>query len=253
MHNPFVWRDFIAAVDQHASPTNRVRFWLRDDDAVEPTAALDRLARLCESHDVPALIAVIPGPAQQSLADYLREAPLLTPCQHGYAHINHASEPGRAQELGLHRGLEKILSELRAGQARMQDLFDGAVLPLLVPPWNRIDPALVTELPDMGFRAISTFGWDLFPPQEDFRQINSDVDIIDWRGGRIGKSIPNLIGKCIEALTHPANTEKRIGILTHHLVHDDGAWAFLEALFAETSGHPHVEWVPAAQFLSENA
>ncbi|RFB79669.1 polysaccharide deacetylase family protein [Methylovirgula sp. 4M-Z18] len=251
MTETFLWRDLIRAIDQHASATNRVRFWLRDDDAVEPTPALDRLRTLCEAHDVPLLLAVIPKPAQQSLGDYVRDAPLITPCQHGYAHINHAGEHGRAQELGLHRGSEQILQELREGQARMSELFNGTALPLLVPPWNRIDPALVAELPGIGFRALSTFGWDVFAPVAHLRQINSDVDIIDWRNGRIGKPIPDLIGTCIDTLTHPANADKRIGILTHHLAHDDGAWAFLEALFAETAGHPHVEWVPAAHFMND--
>ena len=43
-------------------------FWWRDDDAIEPTPALDRLDALAATLDIPVHLAVIPDPARQSLA-----------------------------------------------------------------------------------------------------------------------------------------------------------------------------------------
>jgi hypothetical protein len=33
--------------------------------------------------------------------------------------------------------------------------------------------------------------------------------------------------------------------LTHHLVHDDAGWRFLERLFEATATHPAVRWLAA--------
>jgi hypothetical protein len=36
--------------------------------------------------------------------------------------------------------------------------------------------------------------------------------------------------------------DEPIGILTHHLVHDEAAWDFIGQLFDETKGNPAVRW-----------
>ena len=33
-----------------------------------------------------------------------------------------------------------------------------------------------------------------------------------------------------------------LGVLTHHLVHDEIAWLFLEGLFEATAGNPACRW-----------
>ena len=37
-----------------------------------------------------------------------------------------------------------------------------------------------------------------------------------------------------------------MGLLTHHLVHDEAAWIFLDAFFAATARHPACRWATLA-------
>ena len=64
------------------SPT----LWLRDDDAVAPSAALDRLLGL----GLPVALAVIPANATVALAARLAGEPQAWILQHGWSHTNHA-------------------------------------------------------------------------------------------------------------------------------------------------------------------
>ena len=51
-----------------------------------------------------------------------------------------------------------VLGELGTGRMALERLFGARPLPVLVPPWNRIAPALVPTLPEIGFAGLSTFG-----------------------------------------------------------------------------------------------
>jgi len=66
-------------------------------------------------------------------------------------------------------------------------------------------------------------------------EINAHVDIIDWHGTRafIGEE-PALRGLISHIV---ANTGEPTGVLTHHAVHDEAAWAFLERLNERTRRH----------------
>ncbi len=53
----------LAALDRLQAQGKIAHFWLRDDDAVEPTSALDRVLSLTGASAVPLTLAVIPQPA----------------------------------------------------------------------------------------------------------------------------------------------------------------------------------------------
>ena len=82
----------------------------------------------------------------------------MTPVVHGWSHENHAPDGQKKQELGPHRPLEAVLGELARGFETIAGLFGDRMAPVLVPPWNRIDIALIPHLAAVGFRALSTFG-----------------------------------------------------------------------------------------------
>jgi hypothetical protein len=42
-----------------------------------------------------------------------------------------------------------------------------------------------------------------------------------------------------------------MGFLTHHLVHDESAWQFLDALFEQTVSHPASRWVALPDMLAQ--
>ena len=97
----------------------RTRFWLRDDDAVAPTPALDHLLHVTERHHVPVALAIIPALAGQALVTRLEESRMACPVVHGWAHCNHAPDGSKKQELGLHRPLAVVLEELAGARQRM--------------------------------------------------------------------------------------------------------------------------------------
>ena len=77
------WLPLAAELDRWSEAGRQIRLWLRDDDAVAPTPALDRLSALGERFALPVLLAVIPAQAEPALAEALRDRPSLLPCQHG--------------------------------------------------------------------------------------------------------------------------------------------------------------------------
>ncbi len=206
------------------------RFWLRDDDATAPDSRLDRLIELVRRFEIPLLLAVIPAFAGEPLARRLASEPLVTPCVHGFAHKNHAAEGEKKVELGG-REVEEVLAELREGGRRLAELFPDSLSGILVPPWNRIAPDVAARLHECGFTAISTASWHrtgtILP------ELNTQVDVMDWTGGRIGHRLDAVAAELRRRLEQArALGGAPIGILSHHLVHDEIAWTTLESLIA---------------------
>ncbi len=233
------------ALDACAAQGKPAQLWWRDDDAVEPSAPLDRLLALSEAWRIPLTLAVIPQPTGAALVARLDQAARITVALHGWAHTDHAAGQGKKQELGLHRPIAVVLDELKAGLDKLRALHGPRFAPLLVPPWNRIAPELLDHLPGISIAALSVFG----PAQPaPLPIINTHVDVMDWRGTRGGRSTDVLFTDLATALTiHPYQP---IGILTHHLVHDIHVWAFLDALFALTQDHPGCNWASVQDILS---
>lgn len=227
----------LRALDSRGEPA---LFWLRDDDAVKPTAALDRLLSL-GSGSVPMTVAAIPAATDEELAARLAREAQVTVAVHGWSHQNHATE-GKKQELGGHRPTEVVLGELAKGFTRLKTLHGPQFLPMLVPPWNRIDASVVAGLPALGFEALSVFGTEKPAP---IRMVNTHVDLIDWHGTRGGRPDTELVSE----ITRRLEQDRVVGILTHHLVHDATAWRFLDRLFSATADHPGCRWVSARALI----
>ena len=244
-----LWQTFDDELGLWREAGKQVRFWLRDDDAVTPTPALEHLLTL----DLPVTIAAIPATATGALADRLADEAEVDVAVHGYAHQNHAPPGEKKREIGLERGRATILGELAAGLERMRTLFGNRLLPLLVPPWNRIDEELLTDLPSLGFAALSTFGDKAIKPVQGLKVVNTHIDIIDWRGNRSGKSLEAVIDELVQVLRirRMNKSTDPIGILAHHLVHDDAAWHTLDGLAARISLHDNASWTSSRALLAE--
>ena len=233
------WAAVTAALDRAQDAGQPIRVWLRDDDAVSVTPALARLRELCTAYELPVLLAVIPAGADDALGHWVAETPAVHPCQHGYAHTNHAAAGRRACELGGDRPAATVMADLAAGRRRLQALFGARLSDILVPPWNRIDPGLIPHLPGLGFSALSVFG----PPPDEpdgIARLNADLDIIDWRNGRVGRTEDDLAGKLAALIAAHRPLSRPIGLLTHHLAHDAQAWRGLEVMVSMLSLHPAV-------------
>ena len=234
----------IQALDDRARSSQRVQFWLRDDDAVVPSEQLERLLVLCQRHSIPLTLAVIPDKTGQELVDRIQESTLTEIAVHGWSHRNHAPDGEKKQELGEHRQPARILDELSDGYSKLANLHGSRFVPLLVPPWNRIAATVVDGLCDIGFRGLSTFGAELPAP---IKMVNTHVDLIDWKQSRGGRPTDELEA---DIITQMCKGISPIGILTHHLVHDDNAWSFLDQLFAATASHAGAQWISISDMLA---
>ena len=244
------WQDLARALAERQTD-GPVRFWLRDDDAIEPTPQLDRLLALCETHAVPLALAVIPAGAGPALAHRLENHPGVTPILHGWSHANHAAAGEKKQELGAHRPAAAVLDDLRKGLARLHELFGDRLEPLLVPPWNRIAGAVVSGLRESGFTGLSTFGLPSRPAP--IVCVNATVDIIDWHGTRGCRDPLAIMTEIADQVRQGYGGKGRpaIGILTHHLIHDDAVWVFLERLFSTCSLQASCRWSTIRELLGE--
>ena len=232
-------------------PARSATLWWRDDDAGAAAPAFDRLLRLAAAHGTPLALAVVPAWLDEAVAQAIEAGPRgLRVLQHGFAHRNHeppATDGGRGKpaELGATRPPDVALAELRTGWARLAALVPGRLRPGLVPPWNRIAPAIRDRLPGAGYRLLSSFG-----PRADglaapgLRALNTHVDPIQWRQDkRFGGTAWTLdqITTHLEARrAGRADAAEPTGLLTHHRDLAATAWAALDAILAGLRAHPAV-------------
>lgn len=229
-------------LDALAERGQRVEFWWRDDDAVEPSPALDRLLDLANRYEVEIALAVIPRDAGPALAERLADEPRVSVLQHGWSHRNHQSKPEgeKAAELGTRRDLEEVRIELAEGRVRLERLFGDRFIPALVPPWNRISPDVARVAREVGLPGLSTFASnDAHEPH----RLQTHIDMIKWKEGKrfIGWAsaaarFDEIFGRRLLHKPEP------IGLLSHHLVHDQDHHAFLEATLSVTTTHPGARW-----------
>lgn len=241
------WTHLISALDAWQAEGRVAKFWLRDDDAVEPTPALIQLIHLCERHKVPATLAVIPADAGRPLAEYLRGWNDIEVALHGWSHENHAPPDRKKQELGSHRAADIVLAELAAGRERLQSLFGDQFVPALVPPWNRIDNSLLPRLAEVGIRGLSVFG-----PEKAgvLPAVNTHADIMDWHGTRGCRPAADIVADVVRRLGEMRAGTGAMGLLTHHLVHDEAAWQFLDGMLGATASHPACRWYGLGELLA---
>lgn len=250
MMDEAIWQPLQMELARWTNANRIARFWLRDDDAVEPTAPLERLLILREEYQVPLTLAVIPAHVKEQLARRLAHEVGVNVAVHGWSHQNHAPANEKKQELGPHRALHVMSAELRDGHKLLEALFPDRFVPVLVPPWNRIDRLLLNELSALDFKALSVFG----PPNEKFTAvlpiINAHVDLMDWHGTRGCRDHGQLVEAIVKELRlRFKSNDEPIGILTHHLVHDESAWDFLHKLFAIVAAAPAGRWVSLRELL----
>jgi hypothetical protein len=229
-----------------------IALWWRDDDAADVGPALERLMRLQHATSAPLALAVVPAQATAALAARLAGESMIDVLQHGYAHVNHAGTTEKKMELGLQRPAMIVLGDLGTGWMALERLFGPRALAVLVPPWNRIAPALVPALPEIGFRGLSTFGARTrSEPVRGLRQVNTHVDLIDWRGGRGFVGAEQALEALVRSLAAARiQNGEPIGILSHHLAMDEGAWDFLMSLLGRATMMPGLKIHPAHQLFA---
>jgi hypothetical protein len=235
-----------AALAAAAAEGRVVDVWWRDDDACAPSAALDRLLALARRFDVPVALAVIPARVEPALAQRLADEPLATVIVHGYSHDNHAPEGAKRRELG-DRPIDIVMDELSQGLARLGGLFGARCLPVLAPPWNRIDPVLLPRLHAAGFRGLTTFGARPARTTHGLALANAHWDPIDWHGHRGLADEATLLDGIARFVEE--RRDEPLGLLTHHLAHDAWIWGALERLLSLFASSSVVRYRSAAKIF----
>lgn len=227
-------------------------FWWRDDDARAPTPALERLIALAERFGTPLHLAIIPEAIDPALAGRMAASPLTYALQHGFAHRNHEPTGSRASEVGEARDLALQEADLREGWRRMQAAGLPQLLPVFVPPWNRIAGKTLPLLAELGYAAVSIF--DRGPvPAPHLPQINGHIDPIRWKGGAQFAGVERTLEQCVRHLAERregvAERDEPTGFVTHHLQTDEETWDFSEELMARLTRDGAIEWVALSTVL----
>ena len=238
------WDDLDRELDAWATEGRDATLWWRDDDARKLTPALERLLGLSEETGIPIAIAVVPLDADGALAKRLSSFPLADVLQHGYAHLNHAPPWAKKTELGPHRDTETVLAELSRGR-RLLAPFEGA-LPVLVPPWNRMDPNLLARLPAVGLEAVSAYKARPAPePAPGVRRANAHADLFYMKGYFIGDdaALKLIVDHLAARRKGLVDGDEATGLLTHHLELDGAGWAFVRNFLGHTRDHAAARWI----------
>jgi hypothetical protein len=246
------WRALGEEIARWRDAGRVVEFWWRDDDASGPSVPLERLLALASRSNVPLALAVVPAGADAQLLAGL--APGIAVLQHGADHRNRAAAGEKKNEFPASEPDSSALARLTAARQRLSALAGRRWVAVLAPPWNRIQPALVPRLAAAGFLGLSRYGQRDTTGTQDLTQINTHVDLIDWRAGRgFAGEEPLLrlaVGHLRAKRSGTADAAEPTGFLTHHARHDERAWAFLERLFEFATATPGVRWCAAGRLFA---
>ena len=242
---PATWADLDRELDAWGDLGRTVPLWWRDDDAVAATPALARLQQVSGDGGAPLCLAVIPAAMTEDLAPALAAHVRVVP--HGFAHRNNAGPKAKKAEFGADRPLPVMAAEVAEGWQRIRERFAARARPVFVPPWNRVTETLLPHLRHAGLTGLSAKGPRAIPRVTGITVRDVAIDIIDWRGGRRFLGTGAVLGERVGGLRARRLGEidadqGPLGILTHHLVHDDEAWDFLAALCRHLAGSGVVRW-----------
>ena len=140
-----------------------------------------------------------------------------------------------------------MFDEAAKALQRLENLFGSRQFPVFVPPWNRISDDLVAHLPQLGYSVLSTFTpRKTRSPAPGLTQINTHIDPIDWKDTRSllpeDQLIASITAHLQDRRTGMVDVQEPLGLLTHHLVHDDAIWSFCVRLTRLLMQGPGIPW-----------
>ncbi len=218
-----------------------INFWWRDDDAGRDHPNLEKLVELAATVQVPICLAVVPSWLDRQAIAAIGSFRDSTVIQHGWAHRNNAYPGHKKIELGGTASIAAHQRLLLMGRDRLEAAFGDRFRQILAPPWNRIDAHHRRLAADLGYRAISTFSKITFNTiNRPICRIDTNIDAIDWHNNKRTKSASELAS---EAKALRLRGFRTIGLLTHHLEHDETAFGEIKRFIHKTSELVEAQWV----------
>ncbi len=229
-----------AELDAWLSLGKVAQFWWRDDDAVMETPQLRRLLDVARELQIQPALAVIPARVNSSLVEALRGIDCCI-WQHGYSHDFHV-----AGEFGEGRLLNELQRDAVRGQVMLDRAFGaGGWQRVFVPPNHMLALPFKGLIPGLGYVGLSA-GAPATPVLPHVFEANAELDVMDWPARRLLPA--DELGRWIVALLQARRFDPNpqpIGILTHHLVFDEEAWACICAIVKALHTHAAAEFVAA--------
>ncbi|MBS0362659.1 MAG: polysaccharide deacetylase [Proteobacteria bacterium] len=229
------------------------RLWWRDDDAAGSATTLDRLLLdrlivVAGKTGCPVTLAVVPSGDMSGLAARLAAAPAqVGVAQHGVDHTNRREGPV-AGEFPHDWTAAQVREALARGWAGIATL--PRAIKVYMPPWNDVHPALAEVLAGEGYAALSANGE--LDGETGLPRLDSHLDLMRWRGGARFRGRRRFLSKLTTELRRrrlAGHWDAPVGLLTHHLTHDTGAWTFLGEFLTWTRARPEFAWTSLPQLL----
>lgn len=202
-------------------------FWWRDDDARRPTPALDRLLALSLRFAAPVTLAAVPDGDIAALAKACREVPGAELAIHGFRHENRAP-PG--MPFGEVYDLDRLADVTSDLSGAMEVFRRAGVTPrLFVPPWNNAHATLKRAL---GLQGLSLSCYGQMRNAAEPNRLDAHLDLMRWKPAARFRGAVRFLLRARRLLVERrimGAWDQPLGLLTHHLDHDEAAWRFLEA------------------------
>jgi hypothetical protein len=268
-----VWDDVQHELDCWADAGLTAKFWVRDDDAIGISESLERLRDFAYNYNIRIGLAVIPGKILPSLTPFLDiNTKQFYPMCHGWMHVDYSrgNKPG---EFGPDRPFSSMINDAQSALNMFSKRF-GTMKAIFVPPFNRITPAVIRALPNIGFFGVSLMpnylerkmlqlgprlAWTNLVKIPTFSagpRIDVHLDMIDWKTNAAqdtGKIVDHLVrhlrGRRLGLL--PARTP--IGLLTHHLVHNEGIWRACHEILEILRSHRAAEFIDVGGWADDHS
>ena len=231
-------------------------FWWRDDDAATPHEGLDQLLRLRAELKVPLALATVPARLEAGVAATLHNEKDLWVLQHGFDHRNRAPAGCKSCEFPPAEAAA-ALARLQQGRELLAEAFAERFLPVLVPPWNRLDDRLRRHLPEAGIQGISSMWPRCRPAADSLIEVNCHLDPVAWH--RQSNPASRFIGSwraaamvarhLLARLAGTVDSEEPTGLLTHHAAFDRDCWDFCRDLIALVKHDPAARWLSPADLF----
>jgi hypothetical protein len=226
---------------EQASGPGDVLIFFRADDIAVPGSRFRHLLEVFSFHRTPLCLAVVPAwltpDRWRAIAGIGKKAARLW-CwhQHGWRHVNHASE-GKKQEFGPQRNPRDIAQDIRRGRQRLRNLMGRSFYPVFTPPWNRCGQEALAVLNNLGYRGISRSRSSRPPSPPGLPSFDVNVDLHTRKEASPQAGWDNLFAEL-----HQAISEGCCGIMIHHQRMNNAAFDFLDILLKtlkmQTGLHP---------------
>lgn len=255
-----------------------VRFFVRDDDVGELTAALRYFVECFVSHRIPVSYQIIPSRLTPDCASYLldvwsRNQELVAFGQHGLHHRMTLRGRELRREFGPERSYADQRAAISEGLAILRErLGDEAPIQVFTPPQHKFDRNTVRAASQVGYRIFSVssyptlhhqlayamgraLGWSSFAhhgvsyhggrrPEADLEEVSIAIDVDDGR--RLKRSGAEIAAKLLAT-----SNASSVGLMFHHALYEGRAGEATLAEIADRLAEIGAErFVPLASLAS---